>query len=294
MASASSPLAAWATTVMSGSSSSRATSACRTMVWSSAIMMRTLTGAPGPGRPGRCPGRPGRCPGRPGASGDPGRPDLSPGHPGPPGRCRGRRGSARCRRRRRDSLLVGRAGRGERDGDPHPEPAMRARARQQGPAEAARPFGQPGQAGSRGAGDGSGLPGLAAGERAAPGRRPGAVVGQLGAGAGAGHRDGDPGVPGAGVAHDVGAALPDRPRQQGVHLRRQVVGARRIHPAVDAGRGQHPAGGGELGGQARLPVAGDRLPHLGERATGDRLQLGDLTSRPAAGPIRSSGRPARS
>ena len=42
MASASSPLAACATTSMSGSSSSSATRACRTMVWSSAIMMRKL------------------------------------------------------------------------------------------------------------------------------------------------------------------------------------------------------------------------------------------------------------
>jgi hypothetical protein len=180
---------------------------------------------------------------------------------------------------------VGAAG-GERDGDPDPEPAVPARAGQQRPAEAARPLGQSGQAGSGGPAGGRGLAGPAAGGGGAggggavPGRRPGAVVGQLGAGAGTGHRDGDPGIPGAGVAHDVGAALPDRPRQQGVHLRWQVIRARRVHPAVDAGRGQGPAGGGELGGQARLPVAGHRLPHLREGAAGDRFQLGDLLRRP--------------
>ena len=43
MARASSPVAACATTSMSGSSSSSATSAWRTIVWSSAIMIRTVT-----------------------------------------------------------------------------------------------------------------------------------------------------------------------------------------------------------------------------------------------------------
>src|SRR6185369_6366802 len=51
---------------------------------------------------------------------------------------------------------------------------------------------------------------------------------------------------------------------------------------VDAGGGQGRAGVGDLGGEGDVAVAGDRVPHVGQRLAGQPFHVGDL----GLGPVR--------
>lgn len=74
------------------------------------------------------------------------------------------------------------------------------------------------------------------------------------------------------MADGVGDGLPDHPAQQGRGLRRQR-GPGLAYDGLDAGGGERTPGPVQLGGQARLAVASDGLPDLGERLPAHRLDV---------------------
>ena len=91
--------------------------------------------------------------------------------------------------------------------------------------------------------------------------------------------DADGGVPGIGVAHDVGHRLAQRQRQ-GRLVRDRQRGEVGLDRGLDAGRRQRPPRAVQLAAQPLGPIADHGGPHLGQRLAPDPLDVPHLVAGP--------------